>query len=80
MEIGQTVAKVKRLYFILACITALTSIIYTCSSFLYLFFSVLLLLVPCGHSLFFIPATTTNYLLLRWISIPDLIHYILILS
>ena len=49
-----------------------------CSGFF--FFSVRLLSVLCGHSGFFIPATTANDLRLRRISIPDLIHYIIFLS
>jgi len=47
---------------------------------IYLFFSVRLLSVLRGHSVLFIPATTTNDLRLRRISIPDLILYIIFLS
>ena len=43
---------------------------------IFIFFSVRLLTVLRGHSVFFIPATTANYLRLWRISIPDLIHYI----
>ena len=45
------------------------------------FFSVRLLLVLHGHSGFFIPATSAwNDLPLQRISIPDVIHYIFVLS
>ena len=47
---------------------------------IFYFFSVWLLSVLCGHSGFFIPATTAKDLRLRRISIPDLIHYIIFLS
>ena len=39
------------------------------------FFSFRILLVLCGQSFLFIPATMANNLRLRRISIPDFIHY-----
>ena len=56
-------------------ITRLSCRTVTYDRFFY-FFSVRLLSVLRGHSVFFIPATTANDLRLRRISIPDLIHYI----
>ena len=45
-----------------------------------LFLSVRPLSVLRGHSGFFIPATTANDLRLRRISIPERVHYIIVLS
>ena len=63
------------MYFVITCTR------YSLSSVVSLSVWLLLVLqsVPRGKS-FFIPATTANDFRIRWISIPDFIHYIFIVS